>query len=148
MSIPCASKFYVGPDGITWREPGEDHYPVREDFRPLVVLDPEDAEQVERLREAMGTCPRNGEAWCIDSGCGTERLTAGLRSLVAPPKPDEPTGHMAVVEDDCGERWVNWRDPRDNGTHEEPWVNASDSETAREYRDINVVRVLSEGVQS
>lgn len=67
-----------------------------------------------------------------------------------PPKPEEPTGHLAVVEDSRGVRWVNWCDPRDNpASHERRWQSAEmDTDEWRDYVDIDVVEVLSEGVTS
>ena len=71
-------------------------------------------------------------------------LQAALRSLVTPPKPDEPQGLGAVVEDAEGRRWV-----RVNETLRAVWrpVDASTSNSFRNYPDIAAVKVLSEGVQ-
>jgi hypothetical protein len=111
------------------------------DVRPLVAIDPEDREQVARL---AGLLLEHRAAGPAISHSG---IADALRSLVAPPKPDEPTGHFAVVEDIAGGRWINWRRPGNSGLHECPWVLASDSEQCRDYADIDAVRVLSEGVR-
>ena len=103
--------------------------------RPLVVIDPEDREQVERLVRIYyhdGGGPLDELA---------SRMQAALRGFVnpKPQKPEEPQGLGAVVEDGAGSRFVRsdvetcnpWRGP--NGL---PW----------EWSDIDAVRVLSEGV--
>lgn len=108
--------------------------------RPLVVIDPEDREQVERL----GTLLEGPEA----------DLATILREFVspAPPKPEEPTGLGAVVEDAEGHKylrayeigimpWVRLLRSEINGAH----VNRNDRGNHR-YASLNVTRVLSEGV--
>ena len=60
--------------------------------------------------------------------------------LARPPKPSEPTGLGAVVEDDEGDSIVRVL----SGRQSEPWFGP-DGERY-EWVDINVVRVLSEGV--
>lgn len=106
------------------------------EIRPLVVIDPEDREQVEQLAQ------RFYDQW---SGCDGARdiaLQAALRSLIEPPKPDEPTGLGAVVEDSEGRRWVLVR------SDESPTCNwwHDGGLGSNDYADISVVRVLSEGV--
>lgn len=109
--------------------------PALRDARPLVVIDPEDREQVERLTRIYyhdGGGPLDELA---------SRMQAALRGFVnpKPQKPEEPQGLGAVVEDGAGSRFVRsdvetcnpWRGP--NGL---PW----------EWSDIDAVRVLSEGV--
>ncbi|WP_377324701.1 hypothetical protein ACFJIY_07520 [Pimelobacter simplex] len=67
-------------------------------FRHVVVIDPEDREQVERL-ESLYLSDEHRE--CDDTtGCMQEALR-GLASPT-PPKPDEPSGLGAVVEAVCG----------------------------------------------
>lgn len=61
------------------------------------------------------------------------------QTKVAPPKPDEPTGLGAVVEDEDGLTWVR-RHPAGPA-----WVNGYQRWAA--YADIAAVRVLSEGAQ-
>ena len=70
----------------------------------------------------------------------------------APPKPDEPTGLGAVVEDAEGVRWtLTMRPPATNEPKASPWcrdhIPASGVKFA-EWSEINAVRVLSEGVTS
>lgn len=104
--------------------------------RPLVVLDPEDREQVERLARAV---------WDRSVGPGgVPAFQAALRSLLEPPKPPEPQGLGAVVIAQCGggnrepvtkvrevgdrRNWVDrdgywhaWADLRDVETVQEGW---------------------------
>jgi hypothetical protein len=114
------------------------------DIRPLVVIDPEDCEQVERLMRTAfphGIFP-----------AAADEMQRGLREFAnpTPPKPEEPTGLGAVVEDAEGERWirVDWTNPwcrakpqKRNGG--EGLVHRSHLPWER----IAAVKVLSEGVQ-
>jgi len=106
----------------------------------LVVIDPEDREQVERLSQAVTAVA----GWSdIMEYQRTNALADALREFAdpKPPKPAEPTGLGAVVEDARGYRWS-----RLGGTTEFPWHHGL---IGRErYADIDVVRVLSEGVAS
>lgn len=110
--------------------------------RALVVIDPEDHEAVERLakvtwaqggndldREPPGSRCRIIDTW-----------QAALREYAnpTPPKPDEPLGLGAVVEDAEGARWT-----RVGGT-KNSWYRAHGHWSA--YDDITATRVLSEGV--
>jgi len=125
------------------------------DVRPLVVIDPEDREQVERLaiNYAAVASDRLGDeylAWENRSAEARDRiaadLTAALREFAnpTPRKPEEPTGLGAVVEDADGDLWVRVDDPaaswiksvRDGGvrTHRCNWVALAP------------VSILSEGV--
>jgi hypothetical protein len=105
------------------------------EIRPLVVLDPEDREQVKRLLVAILA---HHDPLHPD-GRG---IVAALRSLIAPPRPEEPTGLGAVVEassytDDlrpfvrCASESAPWMDERGNG---------------HDWSELDVERVLSEGV--
>lgn len=132
--------------------------------RPLVVIDPEDREQVERLAVAYTTVEsaRSGDeyrAWENRSAEARGRIVDGLAAALrefanpTPPKPEEPTGLGAVVEDADGARYV-----RDYERGAMPWaltkrtdtngehVDAYDSKARRSYADIAAVKVLSEGV--
>lgn len=103
--------------------------------RPLVVIDPEDLEQVKRF--VRGIYP-SGAATIVDD------FQVALRSLVTPPKPDEPTGLGAVVEDEEGALWVKWstlhRADRNWKRHDEHGGNYL------AWSDLAVTEVLSEGV--
>jgi hypothetical protein len=114
--------------------------------RPLVAIDPEDREQVERLGNALAIeVARDLET---DSGARTiirDAVAPVLRSLLAPPKPDEPQGLGADVEDADGVLWVQVRTD-----FRRAFRQASGEHTgrSREYQNIDAVKVLSEGIQT
>lgn len=68
------------PGGSTWSSA------TNPEGRPLLVIDPEDREQVKRLADAFDAA----------SGSWTDQMQAALRSLVTP-EPDEPQGLGSVV---------------------------------------------------
>lgn len=118
-------------------------YKECEDYgcRPVVVISPEDRGAVKRLLssylsiyDGMESVAQKGE---IDS------MQAALREFAnpKPPRPDEPQGLGAVVEDADGERWVRSHPGND------PWTRPHLSGVYA-YGQIDVVRVLSEGVHS
>jgi hypothetical protein len=104
--------------------------------RPLVVIDPEDREVVGRLTRAAF------DVSAVDSH-DIDQMQAALRSLLTPPKPAEPTGLGAVVEDDRGFQWIRTDDDR----NAEPWSrrNTPGLPQYRAWRDLAAVRVLSDG---
>lgn len=107
-----------------------------ETVRPLVVIDPEDEDQVRLLQRALKSTPSS-------LSHRISELQAALRSLVAPPKPDEPMGLGAVVEDAEGRRWIR------HGSGPAPWMLAGASPSNRDtypFSGLTAVRVLSEGV--
>ena len=98
--------------------------------RPVVVIDAEDGEAVERH-------------WRM-AGQSLPSFRAALREYAnpTPPKPDEPQGLGAVVEDEQGLRW-SLLPPTVNGKR---WACWDEPKLDRDYADIAAVRVLSEGV--
>jgi hypothetical protein len=102
-------------------------------LRPVIVIDPEDREQVKRLISAIPYAALRADV--------VERTQAALRELAnpRPPKPDEPTGLGAVVEDSNGERFV-----RSDVVTCNPWRGPDGY--PHEYDRIDAVRLLSEGV--
>jgi len=110
-------------------------------LRPLVVIDAEDREQVERLLTILHGGTSGADVWLCNNA---DRLADALREFAdpKPPKPEEPTGLGAVVEDADGRRWVR----SDDTDCVNPW-HRNGSYEAHEYADIDAVRVLSEGVQ-
>jgi hypothetical protein len=122
-----------------------------------VVIDPEDAEQVERLAEALDVAFRkvDPEGWA-NANEGTDEegeaiVRAALREFArpTPPKPEEPTGLGAVVEDAEGEVWVRLPDPPDADWNlDKPWRGGAGFGTRRHWQIVDAVRVLSEGVQA
>jgi hypothetical protein len=112
-------------------------------LRPLLVLDPESDDDARRLMRAFWA---HGNDDCDDE----QAMRDAMRSLVAPPKPEEPTGLGAVVIDDQGQQWVAIGDAGDRRSGSLRWREALGThvgETAT-WRGINAVRVLSEGVAS
>jgi hypothetical protein len=114
------------------------------DARPLVVIDPEDREQVERL--LRGYCGWKSDPDEIKNYPHyVDEMRAALREFAnpKPPKPEEPTGLGAVVEDAEGDLWVRC-DAEDHGS----WRRANDDALWRDYLSIDAVRVLSEGIDA
>jgi hypothetical protein len=112
--------------------------------RPLVVIDPEDREQVERLVQAWER--QAGESAFSTTG---RYLQAALREFAnpTPPRPEEPTGLGAVVEDAEGVRYV--RAGLSHGdVMPDCWRHVSGSNIGywSEWKHIAAVKVLSEGV--
>ena len=111
------------------------------DVRPLAVIDPEDREAVKRLLATY-----HGWKWddrIIDSkGASVADMQAALREFAnpKPPRPSEPTGLGAVVEDGEGKRWTR-------ANSEGEWYSEDGNDVAITYAEVPVVRVLSEGVQ-
>jgi len=122
--------------------PHQDAYPVR----PLVVIDPDDREQVRRLADAFCTARWShlpGSDECDPLTFSS--MQAALRELAnpTPPKPDEPTGLGAVVDaaaySDVVRVFV--RGPGDRT----PWIDASGN--GHTWAELDVDRVLSEGLR-
>ncbi len=100
----------------------------------LIVLDAEDREQVERLYDLFSD---------TDHESPVDGMQAALRSLLTPPKPEEPTGLGAVVVDEGGHVWVRVHETYGDFL----WRMEVPNTCAAKWADINAVRVLSEGVQ-
>lgn len=119
------------------------------EVRRLVVIDAEDSEQVERLGRLLWHMSP-GANWGVP--CGEpyakffEDTEAALREFAnpTPPKPDEPMGLGAVVEDASGHLWVRAK----TTTTSAHWNRAHGQMGGKRlsWSAIDVVRVLSEGV--
>lgn len=142
-----AMRYHTGAEG-GWQQAAGlafDHFDADPQTtpRPLVVIDPEDREQVERLIRAWV----GATAGCPDALRVTEqqvdRLQAALREFAnpTPPKPEEPTGLGAVVEDETGYHWV-----RGKSESHLTWFDPTSEYDNRHWGQIAAVRVLSEGV--
>lgn len=107
-----------------------------QNLRPLVVIDPEDREQIERLAEVFCKSPSSG--W-------VEAMQVALREYAEPrlPKPSEPIGLGAVVEDSRGILWIRTAPP---AAGDPTWCSPSPSRTWSRWDYMNVVKVHSEGV--
>ena len=105
----------------------------------VVVIDPEDDAAVIDLCGAYAS---------VDHTVGTRSMRDALRSLLTTPKPPEPLGLGAVVEDVEGVKWL--RMPPTVGPN--PWcswggvVRSAGGRADRDYPRIDAVKVLSEGV--
>ena len=112
-------------------------------FRRLVVIDPESAEDMGRLSGIWHATRSADLEDDMSLSADGWRLRLVLREFATPtpPRPDEPTGLGAVVEDGEGQRWVR----RADGWTDKPWAR-SDRAGLAHYTDIAAVRVLSEGV--
>lgn len=116
-------------------------------LRRIAIVDPEDREQVERLVVAYYTEIDATKYWNGDlPEKFADFMQVALREFAnpKPPKPDEPTGLGAVVEDEDGLLFVrvgvtigdfHWRSSEPGNSDCFPW------------RTVKAVRVLSEGVQ-
>lgn len=129
--------FHSVLDGFT----ADDHPAGPTDVRPLVVIDPEDSDDRERLLTLL-----QGMSFAAHACGALTCLHAALREFAnpTPPKPEEPTGLGAVVEDSEGRRYVRCDWSPDSRWH------CSDDDTGNYddlWRDIKATRVLSEGVQ-
>jgi hypothetical protein len=118
------------------------------DVRPLVVIDPEDREAVERLVGVIvGVHCEQRE----DVRLSHDATQAALREFAnpTPPKPDEPQGLGAVVEDADAQKWILVYDfdPVDRRRWA-PLGSVGCIDDWRHYDDIKAVRVLSPGVTS
>lgn len=118
---------------------GYDLEPANCAIRPLVVIDPEDREQVERLLS-------NYHGWKWEHATKQPSITdmqAALREFASPtpPKPDEPMGLGAVVEDDQGLKWTRAGSSSIAGN----WLRIGSNSYVR-WSEIAAFRVLSEGV--
>jgi len=117
-----------------------DRHPVT-DVRPLVVLDPEDRDQMVTLHETLsGT---KGVTWHGWPEILRDVLRRYAEAQTKPPKPPEPRGLGAVVEDAEGQVWVRFKTAEIR-----PWRRnwPGYSSFGAFFRDIDAVKVLSEGV--
>lgn len=138
------SDYFINDDEV--RTPKHEVQPLR----PLAVIDYEDAEAVERLAEALYVCGLTVDGAQINPTLGVEAgFKAGMYDRVAealrefaqptPPKPEEPLGLGAVVEDADGRKWLRYP-----GMFSEPW--SSPDLPSFKWSDIAAVKVLSEGL--
>lgn len=113
----------IDQNGAPW---SDTRFP--ENLRPLVVIDPEDREQVRALADAAFP----------EAQGNTNRLQAALRSLVAEPEPEEPTDDV-LVRDSRGNLWEPLGD-------EQGWTSYGVSEQTswsrivREYGPLSIYR--------
>jgi hypothetical protein len=134
------ARWMSATNGECWPE---EYVSAEEAPRPLVVIDPEDREAVERLTNALNQFITSGD----DYAGGVQ---AALREFANPTPPiEEPTALYAVVLDRTGNEWCHiggqvWRSLTSSGQFmvEKHW---HDTDSPLEG---NVVRILSPGVTS
>lgn len=130
-----------GTNGRWWEPTGSFSDQHARTVRPLVVIDPEDPESF--IQSALTEIERVLSLDSDDRHYVREGIAAALREFAdpTPSKPEEPTGLGAVVEDRKGGEWV--RMARKSGNSWQQPIG----KFAR-YDEIDVLRVLSEGVTS
>ena len=82
----------------------------------------------------------------ITAVCIADQIEAQTRPAI-----EEPKGLGAVVEDREGFRWIRSQDASKDTSSVRPWLREDDRVLAQKWStwdDLNVVRVLSEGVES
>lgn len=104
-------------------------------IRPLVVIDPEDREQVERFTYLFLE-----HHWGSEGQTHTDAARAALREFAdpRPPKPDEPKGLGSWVEDEDGVHYV-----RGDEHSVDPWLSFKNGLPYRDHwANIKVAKVL------
>jgi hypothetical protein len=150
--------------GVVWHSSGggaghNNRKDVVREVRPLVVINPvaitgpdetvdedpalEIANCLKRLAEREGADANNGSY----RGRVAARLSEAFRSAVTPPRPPEPQGLGAVVEDAEGRKWLRLGDDDDL---RRPWALEGNvggyMADWRQWDRIAAVKVLSDGV--
>lgn len=146
--------------GLHWHHVGGGWDPLHTEggptYRPLVVIDPEDYGQAQRLRDLIDAAESAtmDDFGMDEDGCRLWAVNAvriALREFAnpTPPKPEEPTGLGAVVEDAEGRKWMRaGTDPGDCWRRAGIRCSTDGIAGWTQYADIAAVRVLSEGVQA
>lgn len=133
-------------------------------IRPLVVIDPENREQVKRFNRlqddayaarGIQVSPRTESESDVDYAV----MQAALREFAdpKPPKPDAPNGLGAVAEDADGKLWIRLHTHGDDCNDWYPVREAEYSSTdvlcsgkdggmRRKWSELDIVKVLAEGV--
>lgn len=149
MVVTCHHERHARQPHWHYAVGGWDHLDCPNRARRLVVIDPEDREQVDRLARAyVAVHDYAGVPWDERKDSAREfvidNLSAALREFATPtpPRPDEPTGAGAVVADRDGDWWVRLSRGADGAV----WRRIGVPPARANYADIDVVRVLSEGV--
>ena len=120
---------------------------MQSEARPLVVIDPESADDVGRLNVLIAKSGHHRGR--LDLLREHTALAAALREFAAPipPRPDEPTGLGAVVEDKLGRAWVRGPNGWTNLNATGRYLNWKHWDDADDPLSAAVVRILSPGVE-
>lgn len=133
-------------EGDCWVDEDGDSHDVEKvtNVRPLVVIDPENREQVRSLLETYG---RQFTDWTPELDSNVTRLQEALREFAAP-KPSEPQGLGAVVRDANDGIWIRV-EPYHPGSasfvHAWRFRAALAEAIQAPWAKVNAVQVLSEG---
>lgn len=116
------------------------------DVRPLIVLDEPDFYYETAVPELRAAAREGGRSLRLN------RILDSIADQIQAqtPKPKEPTGLGAVVENTRGYKYVRVADPIDGWAHGRQWQRiGGDINAVRNFgwEEIDAVRVLSEGVQ-
>lgn len=148
MSLHRDTRFWLSPsrDRITYREPQESGHAAYDltapphDWRSLAVIDPEDHERfadilVRRVSDRLSLDEE-------DIGYIRDAISGAFVEFVSP-KPEEPTGLGAVVEDATGCLWLLVM------SNSGPFRWARKGEVLGDWLSwpqIDAIRVLSDGI--
>jgi hypothetical protein len=127
---------------------GEEVWSSVRSVRRLVVIDPEDASQVEAFTDTWVHAKAGHNLGNSYPG-EVEHMTTALREFANPvPRIEEPQGLGAVVEDSEGVEWVRTERRRNLGG--QVWqsafhVSQADRSLTREWEAVKAVRKLSNG---
>lgn len=129
----------LSADGWLWATTGMRCIDQAQEIKPLAVIDPESDDDMDRLMKCFATLPSGVQ--------GRDRVQAALREYASPkqPKPDQPTGLGAVVEDDKGKLWVYVPAGQDDLF---PWLSAGPNGDGewQTWSNVDAVRVLDHGL--
>jgi hypothetical protein len=150
IEVGCHANRHVGVfTGAGWRYGDErwvaDDAAIVTVVRPLVVIDPEDREAVERLVHVFS----GQRDWYADTvRQRSDAMQDALREFAnpTPPKPDEPQGLGAVVQREDGIRWVRGERGWTNLDAQGRFLNWSNWSEVNELSPVTTV--LSPGVTS
>lgn len=120
------------------------------DVRPLVVLDPDQCPY--GLTGTFWWLRRLADEDAARAGSETPRLSVlrwvvgQIEAQISPPKPAEPGKYGVVLAGD-GREWLRYTDREINGFDwVRPHTNVVDGTAYARWRDLDVVRVIREGV--
>jgi hypothetical protein len=137
----CTASARPGVCETRWRIDTGEVWGSVSQVRPLAVIDPARLTWDGRTPSAQEFTEWAESLPAGEFATGILTIADALRDLppVIVPRPEEPTGLGAVVEDAQGARWVRHQTTGGGGWYVDG--------IARPYADIAAVRVLSEGVQ-
>lgn len=123
-------------------------YPTPDQLRPLVVLDLPHPDLAAKVMRQVAGFIREHHGCAVEDSTYADMIADQIEQQTRPPKPAEPTGLGAVVEDSHGKRWTRYDC---QGDPQPWWCDGAGPDIPVErrfsYDDIDAVRVLSEGVK-